>query len=454
MGVLKCLLNKENKSLQSRPEHTFLNYEDSSDSISKPRKPHVFAKNHDYTEVVPSVERHLSSSEYHLYVGDVHAFIPMNNCSGHVHSDFGLEIINDDSYFPTVKPTQCICSPIVHLKPHSTKFHCADPAIIILPLMVRSDAHDVITCLCSDTSVNEDPVWEPLNPNDYEVYGSFIKLRTTHFSFFTAVVNKHYPEASRMIYAGVGGTLDIPEVPGVQVTFPGSAVKYDIEATVKVMYADGIYDVDHADPTSYALAAPVVKLGPTGHKFNSDSIEAVQVQLPLPHGKEIVENCGRPYLTFWQSTTAEGQELEWKLFNTTYQIIEDEDHRLYVCFPVTHFTFFQVFWSVLDSAIHEAKIGASFFYPNFEFCISFQAFMSEHSGDETFGLCCLCYKTGTTPESIGNYPVFVGSSGLRMVKSGLLQIRYVSIIIALYVNYIFNIFCDSIAIVFALSGLS
>ncbi len=441
MGVLKYLLNKENKllsqspgdsfcpnAIQDRTEHTFLDYTDCLESISelrKPhvRKPHVCVPNRENTEVVSSVEYH-SSSKYHLCVGDVHAFIPRNSFSGYVQSNFGLEIVKDDSYLPTVNPSQCICSPIVHAKPHGTKFCCTDPAIIILPLTVCLEANDVITCLCSDTNINEDPVWEVLNPNEYEVCSSFIKLKTTHFSFFTAVVNKRYPEASRMIFAGVGGMLDIPEVPGVKVTFPGSAVKYDIEATIKVMYADGPYDVDHDDPTSCALAAPVVKLGPTGHNFNPDSIEPVEVQLPLPHGKEIVENCGRPSLTFWQSTTAEGQELEWKFFKTTYRIIEDEDHHLYVCFPVEHFTFFKLFWNVLDSVLYPARIGASFFYPNFEFCISFQAFMSEYAGDGTFGLCCLCYKKGTTPESIGNYPVFVGSSGLRMVKSGLLQIRY------------------------------
>ena len=421
MGV-KYLLNKEeNSPLQGGPDygwcdsedkskHTLLNYGKCFGSIE---------------DIVTFLEKQLSSSHYYFHVDDVHTFIPMDNlCTSYVHSDFGLKIVNDVSYFPTVSCSQCICSPVVHVKPHGTQFHCSYPALIILPLVARLDANDEITCLFSNTDVNEDPVWELLDSNDFEVCSSFVMLETRHFSFFTAVVNKPYPEASRMIFAGVGGTLDIPEVPGVKVTFPGSAVQYDIQATIKVMYADGPYDVDHTDPTSYALATPVVKLGPSGHIFNPDSIKPVEVQLPLPHGKEIMENCGRPHLTFWQSTTAEGQELEWKLCETNYRIFEDEDHRLYVCFSVSHFTFLRGLWGLLDSAIHEAKIGASFFYPNFEFCISFQAYMSEYSGDKAFGLCCLCYKKDTTPESIGNYPVFIGSSGLRMVKSGLLQIRY------------------------------
>ncbi|XP_028395283.1 uncharacterized protein LOC114519360 [Dendronephthya gigantea] len=369
----------------------------------------------------------VTSGKHHVTLGDVHVFIPMDNLSGHVRSDFSLEIINNDSYSPAVNSTQMICSPIVQIKPHGAKFYPEDPAIIFLPTTSSPDKNAAITCLCSNTSIDEDPRWEQLIPNQYEVVGgNVVKLKTTHFSFYTAVVNACYPEASKMIFAGVGGTLEIPEVPGVKVTFPGSAMKYDIHATVKVMYADGPYDIDHDDPTSCALAAPVVKLGPTGHEFNPDSIEPVEVQLPLPHGKEIKENCGRPHLTFWQSSTAEGQLLEWKPFAPNYRIFESPDHHLYVSFPVKHFTFFKVLWSVLDSAIHEAKIGASFFYPNFEFCVSFQAFMSEHSGDESFGLCCLCYKKDMEAESIGNYPVFVGSSGLRMVKSGLLQIRIVS----------------------------
>ena len=443
MGVLKCFLNQQRNLFPSNVDNslcvnagqdesdcTFFNYKDCSDEIPQLQKRYVHGSNHEDTDVMLSDPCLLSSSYYHVCAGDIHVLIPRDNVSGDIEPDFGVEIINDgDLCLPTVTPLQCICTPIVHVKPHGSKFTCTNPATIILPLTVRLDPNDVVTCLCSDTSINEDPVWELVHPNHYEVFGTFIKLRTTHFSFFTAVINKHYPEARKMIYAGVGGVLELPEVPGVQVTFPGSAVKYDIEATIKVMYADGIYDVDHDDPTSYALAAPVVKLGPTGHNFNHDSIKPVEIQLPLPHGKEIMDNFGRPYLTFWQSTTAEGQELDWKFFKPDYRIISDGDNR-YVCFSVQHFTFFQTLWGILDSAIHEAKIGASFFYPNFEFYISFQAFMSENTGDAAFGLCCHCYRKDTTAEAtaednkIGNYPVFLGSSGLRMIKSGLLQIRY------------------------------
>ena len=434
MGVLKCLTNERNlipsdvdfNAGQDESNCTFLNCKDSSKRICQRQKQHGCGTSDEIGDFMLLGNHHLSTSKYHLYVGDVHVFIPRNNVSGYVDLDFGLKIINDrDLCLPKVSPTQSTCAPIVQVSPHGSQFYRTDPAIIILPLNVRLDADNVITCLCSDTNPHEDPVWELLHPNQYEVCGTFIKLRTTHFSFYTAFVNRH-PEVRKMIYAGVGGVLEVPEVPGIKVTFPGSAVNYDIEATIKVMYADDVYDVDHNDPTSYALAAPVIKLGPTGHNFNSDNTEPVEIQLPLPHGKEIFENCGRPHLTFWQSTTAEGQELDWKPLKTKHEIIKDEDNRLYVHFSVEHFTFFRTLWKVLNSAIHEAKIGASFFYPNFEFCISFQAFMSENTGDETFGLCCLCYRNGTTPQSIGNYPVFIGSSGFRMVKSGLLQIRVAS----------------------------
>ena len=413
MGV-KYLLHKEKKSfIKSKPDYGQCDKEENSNGEGSGS----------ITEIVKLLKESLSCSHYHFHAGNVHVFVPSNNRSGYVCSDFSLKIINDKSYYPTVSHMKCVCTPVIQLQPHGTKFQCSDPALIILPLVVRLDANDEVTCHCSNTNVNEDPVWELLDLNDFEVCSSFIKVKTRHFSYFTAVVHKPYPEASKMIFAGVGGTLDIPEVPGVKVTFPGSAVQYDIQATIKVMYADGPYDVDHSDPTSYALATPVIKLGPSGYKFNTDSIEPVEVQLPLPHGKEIMENCGRPHLMFRQSTTGEGQELKWELFETDYQIIEEEDRRVYVRFSVTHFTFFEGLWVLLDSVIHEAKIGASFFYPNFEFCISFQAFMSDDSGDDSFGLCCLCYKKDTKPESIGNYPAFLGSSGLRMVKSGLMQIK-------------------------------
>lgn len=367
----------------------------------------------------------VSSDILHLNAGGVDAFIPRRNASGHETSDFSLKIINNCKYRPNLKPSQKICSNVVYCEPHGARFSLQEPAVLVLPLICNVSDINSISCLSSDTDIEEVPVWKPMNPEDFTICNKHITICTTHFSFFTAIVNKHYPEAAKMIYADVGGTLDVPNVPGVKVIFPATAIKYDIMATIKVMYADGPYDVNHEDPGSLALAAPVVKLGPAGHKFNEDSIESVELQLPLPNGKEIVENFGRTHLTIWQSTTAEHNDLEWECLYTKYQIIEDEDDRLCVRFPVAHFTFFRVLWNIVDSALHEAKIGASFFYPNFEFCISFQAFMSLTDCNETFGLCCLCFKNGANVQNVGNFPVFVGSSGLRMVKSGLLQIRLI-----------------------------
>ena len=364
------------------------------------------------------------SRAFHVSVGNVSAIIPRHNKSGHIQSDFGIKIIHDALSFPSTNTCQCQASPIVFMKPHGTKFSASDPATIFLPLLVHLKADDEIICLCSDTEMAGKLNWQQMSHDDFTVCGNFIKLRATHFSFYTTIVNKGYPEASKMIYAGIGGTLDVPEVPGVEVVFPGSAVQYDIEATIKVMFADGPYDVDHDDPTANALAAPVIKLGPTGHSFNPESKEKVQLQLPLPNGREIFENCGRPFLTFWQSTSAEGQLLDWKLFQAEHTVHVDDDGIYLVRFSVQHFTFFRVLWSILDSAINEAKIGASFFYPSFEFYIVFQAFMSENEDDRTFGLCFLCHRMGSPLESIGNYPIFVGSSGPRMVTSGLFQVRY------------------------------
>lgn len=372
---------------------------------------------------VKCFRRHeMSSGDSHISVGNVCAVIPRKNQSGHIHSDFEIKIIEDFDCHPSTITYQCQATPVVLMKPHGATFFSSNPAQIYLPLNVNLKDGDQMICLCSDTGMGERLEWKPLSPKDYAVCGSYVEIRACHFSFYTAVVSKGYPEARKMIYAGVGGTLEVPQVPGVEVIFPGSAVQYDIEATIKVMFADGPYDVDHDDPTSYALAAPVIKVGPTGHQFNTDSKEPVLVRLPLPHGKEIFENCGRPYLTFWESTTAEGQPLEWKLFQAEYRIDVTEDCHS-VCFPVRHFTFFRLLWSVLDSVIYEAKIGASFFYPHFEFYIMFQAFMSENEDDRTFGLCFLCYRMGNPLDNVGNYPIFVGSSGPRMVRSGLLQIR-------------------------------
>lgn len=362
----------------------------------------------------------------HITLGDICVIIPEENLSGHLQSEFSLEVIEDMSFCPKLSNRQVLASEVIEMAPHGAKFYRDDPAIISLPYDVKVGRNDSVTCLCSDTGMGQRTRWEKLNPADYNVFTSHVEIRAYHFSLFAIVVTKGYPEARKTIRAGVGGCLYVPEVPGVEVLFPETSLFHDIEASVKVLYADEPYDVDHSDPGAFALATPVVQLGPHGCVFNPDSADFVTVRLPLPDGKEIQERYGERQLTFWCSSTTEDEELEWQQFHPRFMHIDnDNDNLCSVYFSVEHFSYFRVLWNVIDVILWKAKIGASSIIPMFQFNVSFQALMSEVSEDGLrFGICIACYRFGKPLEGIGNFPILVGKCiAPKMLSTGKLQIR-------------------------------
>ena len=363
----------------------------------------------------------------HITLGDICVIIPEENLSGHLQSDFTLEVMEDMSYYSKLSSRQVIASEVIEMEPHGAKFYEDDPAIISLPYDVKVGRNDQVTCWCSNTGVGQRTRWEILNPEDYNVFTSHVEIKAYHFSLFAVVVTKGYPEARKTIRAGVGGCLYVPEVPGVEVLFPEMSLLHDIEASVKVLYADEPYDVDHSDPEALALAAPVVQLGPHGCVFNPHSSDFVTVRLPLPNGKEIQERYGDRQLTFWCSSTTEDNHLEWQQFQPKFTHIDNDDDSLCsVYFSVKHFSFFRVLWDIVDAVLWEAKLGASSLIPVFQFNVSFQALMSEMSDiGGRFGICIVCYRFGKPLEGIGNFPILIGKCiAPKMLSTGNLQIRY------------------------------
>lgn len=362
----------------------------------------------------------------HITLGDICVVIPEENLSGHVQSEFTLEVIENVSFYPKLSNRQVLASEVIEMAPHGAKFYTDDPAIISLPYDVKVGRNDCVTCLCSNTGMGQRTRWERLNPEDYNIFTSHVEIRAYHFSLFAIVVTKGYPEARKTIRAGVGGCLYIPEVPGVEVLFPETSLLHDIEASVKVLYADEPYDVDHSDPEAFGLATPVVQLGPHGCTFNPHSTDFVTVRLPLPDGKEIQERYGDRQLTFWCSSTMEDEDLEWQQFQPKFMHIDnDNDNLCSVYFSVEHFSFFRVLWNIIDSILWEAKLGASSIIPVFQFNVSFQALMSEVSEcGSRFGICIVCYRFGKPLEGIGNFPILVGKCiAPKMLRTGKLQIR-------------------------------
>ena len=368
----------------------------------------------------------LTDRRRHITLGDICVVIPEENLSGHLQSQFTLEVIEDMSFCPKLSNRQVLASEVIEMAPHGAKFYRDDPAIISLPYDVKVGRNDSVTCLCSNTGMGQRTKWEKLNPEDYNVFSSHVEIRAYHFSLFAIVVTKGYPEARKTIRAGVGGCLYIPEVPGVEVLFPETSLFHDIEASVRVLYADEPYDVDHSDPEAFALATPVVQLGPHGCVFNPDSADFVTVRLPLPNSKEIQERYGNQQLTFWCSSTTEGEDLQWQQFHPRFTHIDnDNDNLCSVYFSVEHFSYFRVLWNIIDTILWEAKIGASSIIPMFQFNVSFQALMSEVSEDGfRFGICVVCYRFGKPLEGIGNFPILVGKCiAPKMLSTGKLQIR-------------------------------
>ena len=362
----------------------------------------------------------------HISHGDICVIIPEENLSGHFQWEFDLEIMEDLSYSPPIIGRQAVASEVLMMGPHGAKFYSSDPAIISLPYDIRVGLKDKVFCVCSDTGFGERPKWVEMKSKEYSVFDTHVEIRASHFSLFAIIVQKGYPEAHKTIKKGIGGCLYVEEVPGVEINFPETSLLHDIEASVRVLYADKPYDVNHSNTKAMALATPVVELGPHGCQFNPHSEEHVTVRLPIPNGKEIFDQFGDRRLTFWSSSTTEHTPLNWQQFTPKYVYIDKEDPKLYsVYFSVEHFTFFRVLWDIIDAVLWEAKLGASHFFPEFQFYISCQALMSELADDGLrFGLCIICYRFGKSIEGIGNFPITVGSHPPKMIKKGNLTIRY------------------------------
>ena len=364
----------------------------------------------------------------HITLGNICVIIPEENLTGHLQCEFTLDVVEDVSLHPKLGHLQVVASEVIEMEPHGARFYEDDPAIISLPYDVKVGKNDHVLCLCSDTGVGQRVKWDRMSPKDYNVFASHVEIKAYHFSLFAIVVSKGYPEARKTIRAGVGGCLYVSEVPGVEVLFPETSLLYDIEASIKVLYADEPYNVDHSDPDALALAAPIVKFGPHGCVFNPDTYDFVTVRLPLPDGKEIQERYELQdrQLTFWCSSTVEGEELNWEQFQPKFMHIDnDNDNLCSVYFSVEHFSYFRVLWDIIDSVLWEAKLGVSSLIPLFHFNVSFQALMSEISSiGGRFGICVVCYRFGKPLEGIGNFPLLVGKCiAPKMLSTGKLKIR-------------------------------
>ncbi|XP_078690664.1 uncharacterized protein LOC144921491 [Branchiostoma floridae x Branchiostoma belcheri] len=361
----------------------------------------------------------------------VSVVIPEHNRSGHIQAEFSLDILEDVRYLPAeVKSvsltSQCSvhASSVVCMEPHGAQFYPDEPALITVPLHADPSPCDKVVCLCSQTSEGQKPTWERIPEVQWSYSDGKVTIRTTHFSLFTVVIQRVYPETKMVVSTG-GGTMKLEGVPGAEVHFPEGSVHTTIEASMKVLYADPPYGLDEVNSPPRAIATPVVTLGPHGYQFATET-DPVVVKLPIPDYSRILDKFGHDIaLTVWHSPTNEEEPLAWEKLEVDHRI-EEEGGNHVVCFPVTHFSWYRGLWDILATKMHAAKMGVSYFYPYTQFSMMCQALMQEFQ-THTFGLEVICYRSGKPLPEIGNYQHRVGGSiKPRLMKLGAITVRLVS----------------------------
>ncbi|XP_078610022.1 uncharacterized protein LOC144881137 [Branchiostoma floridae x Branchiostoma japonicum] len=358
----------------------------------------------------------------------VSVVVPEHNRSGHILAEFSLDILEDGRYLPAeVRDWSRVsvhASSVVSMEPHGAEFYPDEPAVITIPLHAEPSQCDKVVCLSSQTSEGQTPAWETIPESQWHFSDGKVIIKTSHFSLFTVVLRRVYPETKMVISTG-GGTLKLKELPGVEILFPEGSVHTSMEASMKVLYADPPYGLDEINSPPFAIATPVVTLGPHGYKFSTVT-DPVEVKLPIPDYLQILDRFGQDtMLTVWHSPTNEEEPLAWEKLAVDHRIEEEGENHV-ICFPVTHFSWYRVLWDILATKMHAAKMGVTYFYPYTQFSMMCQALMQEFQ-THTFGLEVICYRSGKPLPEIGNYQHRVGGSiKPRLMKLGDITVRLVS----------------------------
>ncbi|KAK7794660.1 hypothetical protein R5R35_003778 [Gryllus longicercus] len=362
----------------------------------------------------------------------VTAIIPVLNRSGY-KGNFGIHLLENDR---NVYRNGLCCSmrvhhvsPVVSMEPHGIKFYESFPAMLVIPLNIEPQDEAWLSCLYSNTSGGEVPVWERLPKTAYSYRNGCLVITAQHFSLFTVILEEPYPEVLKHIRCRSGGRIWLNEVPGVKVEFPRGCLEQDIDAYVRVLY-DSEPSFRRESSRRHdrsALASPVIMLGPHGYKFNS-ARPPVLITLPIPDYDQIMRRFPGVQLSVWQSSTQEGEPMMWEQLNVEISPAVPYTHggcQLYlVSFPVHHFSFFKIVWDLLSTSLYEAKMGMSYFYPYISFSMMCQAFMEENSGNSRFGLEVICYRSDRRLPEATNYRHRVGASlKPKMVRPGRIVIR-------------------------------
>ena len=359
---------------------------------------------------------------------NIRLLIPPSNRLSLSNRRFSISLLTSDHLLPVTGLRIHHVSPIVQISPTGLLFD--DTAYLFIPLDVEVENPAWLSCLFSNTDPSHQPHWQPLSKDSFRYQSGWIVLQTCYLSIFTVIYEEPMPTISKRIRRRIGGSLKLDSHSGLKVTFPRGSCQEDIEAKLKVLY-----DCEPYNPTvpstskvdvHGSLACPIIMLGPHGYHFNVNR-KAVEIELPVPHYREILELFPRARLVIYQSSTREGDALKWEKVEVDRQSINNYKTGITsVSFPVYHFSFFKIVWDILTNKLYEAKMGVSYFTPWISFPMKCQAYMEENPANNAFGLEVICFNNENNPEQIqtSNYRYCVGSSlKPKLVRPGRILIK-------------------------------
>jgi len=361
---------------------------------------------------------------------NIRLIIPPSNLHNLPNRRFSISILTSEHLLPPTGLRIHHVSPIVQISPDGLIFEDSNPACLFIPLNVEVEDPSWLSCIFSNTDPSHPPHWQPLSKDSFNYHDGWLVLKTCYLSIFTVIYEEPMPTISKKIRRRIGGNLKLDSHPGLRIKFPRGSCQEDIEATLKVFYDSEPYNptvpsMNNIDVQG-SLACPIIMLGPHGYQFNRNK-KPVEIYLPVPHYREILELFPRARLEIYESSTQEGDDPNWEKIEVDRQSIHYfKQGMTCVSFPVFHFSFFKIVWDILTNKLYEAKMGVSYFSPWISFPMKCQAYMEENPATNAFGLEVICYNSENNPEQIqtSNYRYCVGSSlKPKLIKPGRILIK-------------------------------
>ena len=356
-----------------------------------------------------------------------------------------VQEVRDLSLHPRLGDDRLLITPVVEVTPHGLCFD-SQPAIVVLSHCLRNGHthHNFrplpsmnLVVLCSSTERYRATEWTRVE-SDCQIFADHVMFKTFHFSLFAVAAVYPYPSSSLEVQPGVGGALLLPELPGFSLRIPDSSMqglRESVEMKATLYYCDESFRAckDHAP------ASACIGFEPHGMEFDSP----VEVSIPVSDYAAIRVHFPDAKLELWCSQSPSHEDAatpsQWKQVEDLELELERSDEcALHVVrFRTSHFSWYELLWTLCTSPLQKLGLGAASAYGQLAnraryVAVRFQAFMSQPEGGgggerghwRTFGLAVTVYKFGNPLATPSNYPLLVAESGDRRMylRTGELQV--------------------------------